>query len=764
MFSFPPQDPNQQPAPPPLDPMLQGFNPDEAMMEPVDPAAMPLEGEVMDAEEDVSEPAPRPIDWRVRKYWDDTEERHNLGRYLREEIDRSREAFSYRLSNIPIWRDDFSMMPAAADTPYPGAARCRAPFTRYACAAHTRQLNAQIVSPEPVVTVEPLDVATVQDAPDIEEAFNGRIEDSEWAREARALHADLPIAGNGFLRVEYERRTKRAPRLQVEFDERDYFALINAGADTLAAQVWALKRNKKGAIKYQLAWEEIVDYEGPGYKFIPFEDGVICPATCRDATKARAIGERFVISGLDLALGAKEGRFIQSEVDDLLKQHGDDPTRMGTDDSDRQDTLDRAGIEVSGDQGPLADHDAKYRDYLCYRLSLRLDGDDDGREEILLVTLHYDTERILDIRYSQYEHGEHIYHLAPFEAQPGELLGYGIAETVAVLQDAATAWFNQIINHGDLTINSSAMLIVDQNAMLDPEVQTLTMGTFFRVRDSQGIREFPVAQLRPEHYTLWQSFKDQVDLIAGVSNPSLGKGTDVGRTAREVMVVESHASANFEGVAEGLSLFWSRVWDQSRSIEAQFARDGQIQYRKSRLARAMAQGPEEAFGSIDAMKLLGKVRILPAGVRQLSDMQARMSQAMAMNQVFMENPLTQANPEVWRIAVEATMEAAKYGPKEKILMALDRAQAAAEQAAREQQMAAEEQAMAQTAMGLPPELAQALQQLPPEVLKGLMSQMQEQQAALPPSVDQMNVGVQVPALPGAAGPEQGGPMVQPGMM
>jgi hypothetical protein len=291
------------------------------------------------------------------------------------------------------------------------------------------------------------------------------------------------------------------------------------------------------------------------------------------------------------------------------------------------------------------------------------------------------------------------------------------------------------------------MLIVDDAAMLDPEKQQIEMGTIFRVKDSRGIREFPVAQLRPEHYTMFQMMKDQVDLIAGVSNPSLGKGTDVGRTAREVMVVESHASANFEGVAEGLSLFWSRVWDQVRSIEAQFAKNGQIQYRKNRLARAMAQGPEEAFGAIDAMKLLGRVRILPAGLRQLSDMQARMSQAMAMNQVFMENPLTAQNPEVWRIAVEATMEAAKYGPKEKVLMALDRAQAAAEQAALQQQMAAEQQAATQTAMGLPPELTQALQQLPPEVLKGLMEQAGQQQAALPPSQGAVNGAPPEGALP-----------------
>jgi hypothetical protein len=726
---------------------------DAPLMEQMDPDAMAMAGEYLGDQEDISEPAPRPIDWRVKRFWDDKKDRHRLGRWLVEEIRRARQAFSWRLDNCKQWRDDFEMMPSAADHPYTGAATCCAPFTRYACAAHSRQLNTQIVEPEPIVTVEPLDMEAMEDALAIEEAINAKIEESEWAKEARALHDDLPQVGNGYFRVEYERRVKRAPKLKFDQEEEDYAqtvqALRLAGVDLITAQTQALPRDKDGAIRYTLEWDEIVDYAGTGYKFIPFEDGVVFPATCRDATKARGIGERFVISGLDLEQGAKNGLFIRSEIDELLKLQGDEQP------DGRQDRLDASGLEIADAQGPLGDDDAKYRDYLCWRLSVRLDGDDDGEEEIILVTIHEETERILDIRYSQYEHGSHIYHLAPFEARPGELLGRGIAELVATIQDDGTALLNQLANHGDLVINANATLIVDDTAMLDPDVQILQMGTIFRVRDIRGVREWPITALPAEAYNRFQQLKDMVDLIAGVSNPSLGKATDTQRTAREVTIVASNASANFEGVAQGLSLFWARVWDQARSIEAQFARDGQIQYRRNRMARAEAQGPQDAFGTIDAKRLLAKVRALPAGVRQLSDMQSRMSQAMAMNAAFASNPVVAQNPAVWRLAIEATMEAAKYAPKEKVLLAIDQAAEAAQQAAMQQQMAQEQGQMAMTEAGLPPELLQLLQSLPPEILKGLMAQ------ATSASGEKGATGQAPP--PGAAGPEQGGPML-PGML
>lgn len=726
-FGFPP-DLGGAPSPA-LDPMLDGYNADAAQMEAVDPAAMPLEGE-----EEYTEPAPRPIDWRVRKFWNDANERHTFGRYLCEEIDRAREAFSWRYDNSRVWRDDFEGMPAPADVPYPGAPTVRAPFTKYACEGHTTRLDAQIVQPDPVIVAEPMEMEAVDAAPDIEEASNAKLEDAEWAIEARALHKDLPVVGNGFVRVLYERRLTRAPRLEVDFDPEAFRGLMVAGADPLTAQLQAMKRDRKGAISYTLGWEETVDYAGTTFKFIPFEDGIIFPATCRDARKARGIGERVIISGLDLAQGAKDGLFIPAEVDALLERSGDDPTGAeGEDWTDRRERLEHQGIEVGDTEGPLAERDAKYREYLCYRLSVRFDGDDDGKEEILHVMLHYDTRRVLDVRFSHYEHGQHCYHHFPFKVRPGELLGSGTAEEIAVIQDSATAALNHILTHGDLTINRSTSFIVGHAAGLDVDEFVFRPGMIVPVMDERAIREWPHTPLPAEHYQVFQQLKDIVDLVAGTSNPSLGQVTDTQRTAREVTIATSNANLNFEGVAEGVALCWSRVWDQMRSIEAQFGEGGQVRYRRGRKARAAAQDPAEMFGAIDAETMMAKVKLVPAGLRQLSDMQSRMSQAMAMNNEFQRNPLTANNPAVWRLAIEATMEAAKYAPKEKVLLAIDG------------QMEAEAQA------------AEAAAQMAAEAL---------QAGAVPPggggaapegaTAEPAGTGQAPP--PGALGPEQGGPL------
>jgi len=118
------------------------------------------------------------------------------------------------------------------------------------------------------------------------------------------------------------------------------------------------------------------------------------------------------------------------------------------------------------------------------------------------------------------------------------------------------------------------------------------------------------------------------------------------------------------------------------------------------------------FSTIDSEHLLARVRLLPSGLRQLSDMRSRLGQAMSMNQVFRENPITAALPEVWLIALKATLEAAKYPHREEVIRAVQQAIAmqqatAAQQATAVQQATAAQQAMAvQQAMagaGMPAE-------------------------------------------------------------
>lgn len=617
-------------------------------------------------EEQAFEPPPRPIDWRVKKYWDDPVERARLGRWLSEEIDRYYEQVDARMQNLQTWRDDYDLMPWDGPVPWTGAATLRGVFTSYVVDAHASRLNAQIVELERPVVAEPLEAAAFEAVEPIEEAMAGRLEESEWRLHASQLHHELPLAGNCFLRVQWERIKKRVPFLQVDLDEDAYWGLLLAGADPVLAQVQALKRDRRGAIKFSLGWQEIVTYEGATYKTIPFEDGILWPLTARESQDARAIGERLILTGMELKQGAKAGLYIEEEVEALMALHSDALAE------EQENAFDRAGLEVMDAEGPMALHDPLYREYLCHRFSLRLDGNDDGYEEILLVTLHCDTRRILDIRYSQYEHGEHIYHHFPFKRHAGQLLGYGEAERITVIQDAESARLNQEANHADLAVTGSTALLIPDNAMLDPDDFEFRPGKMIPVRDPRMVLPIPFRPLPAEHAMLGQRYKDMVDLVTGTSNPSLGLATDTDRTAREVTIVASEANRRFEGVAQDLAPYWSRVWDQVRSIEAQFNQNGEVRYRKNRAARAMAATGAEMFGTIEPETLLAKVKLVPAGLRQLSDLQSRLQQAQLMNGVFRENPLTAQNPRVWRLALRATMEAAQYPPKDEVMAEVDR--------------------------------------------------------------------------------------------
>lgn len=686
-FGMPPPADDPFAPQPALGGMLNAFDNAE-----IDPAGMSQWAEAPGPEmEPIEEPAPKPIDWRVRRYWDNPEERRRLGRFVRDEVERYYRQVQWRLDNLQEWRRDYEMMPADGAQPWENAATIRAPFTRYVVDAHATRLNAQIVQGEPPLIADPEDDEAVAAAPEIEEAMAGRLDQSEWALTARILHHDLPLAGDCFLRTQFERKKKRIPSLRVDFDEQAFYALSLAGLDPLAAQMSALKRDKKGAIRFKLGWEEVVTYAGTTFKFIPFEDGILFPLTCREQQDARGIGERMMISGLELAQGAKKGLFIREEVERLLKHPSDAMPE------ERRDRLENAGVEIDDVEGPIAEQEPLYREYDCVRMSLRWDGNGDGEEEILLVTLHLDSGAILDIRYSEYEHGEHIYDLFWFKRRPGEVIGYGEAETIAVLQDAETARLCMEANHGDLTLNAATSLIVDDMAGLDPDTFEFKMGTIVRVRDVRGVKEWPLKPLPPDFAMRGEKYKQMVELIAGVSNPVLGRETDTQKTLGEVQIASSNANMLFEGVGEEIALQWARVWEKMRSIEAQFGEGGQVRYRRPGIGREAALAGESMFGAVPSETMLSKVRLVPAGLRQLSDMRSRLSQAMAMNQVFAANPLTAQSLPVWLIALRQTMEAGKYPARDEVMRAAEQSlqqvmMQQAQAAALQQEQAALEQA------------------------------------------------------------------------
>ncbi len=541
-----------------------------------------------------------------------------------------------------------------------------------------------------------------QFAPAIEEALLACLQEASWEEIADQVHSELPVVGNCLLRITYEQKWVRSPRFHLDdWDPDHYEAMVNTGGSQLDALFGAIGTDESGLPKIGLHWENQLQHSGVVFKVVPFEDMIILPASVRDPEEAFGIGERVMIRGQELALGAKNGRYFKDAVQEILTKHSE-PQPW-----DRSDRLNVQGItpDIAGPWlgGGSSETDPLYKEYLCYELCWQMDTDDDGQLEWVIVTMHWASQKILRLQYLPYEHGRPYYVMFRYQCRARELFGMAVAEKLASMQDAASAILNQIIDHADLMLNMHGNFFYDGTSGYDPDKNPAQLGRPIRVDTNvDGIKMIDVGGLPAEHYQAYQLIKDQADLVTASSNPSLGKTTDTSKTLGEVQIVASASNMNFEEVASGVARTWAKVWDQARWLAAQFGDDGEVRYRvTARPAHQIVSGQAQTqpgqvqFGAIPAEILMADVDLVPAGLKVMADIQSRIQQATIVQNTLLIHPLTAQNVDALKIGLDTFLQATMYGPREQIM-------ASVEQWLRQQQLQAQiQQEMA--AQGMLPE-------------------------------------------------------------
>lgn len=613
-----------------------------------------------------------------------SEERERLGLHLRYEIDRYLQDTAPRRGNVEQWRRDYELYPAGRGQRWPGCADVCSPLTHIYCQNHYTRLNQQIIKADPPFACVAKKPDAQLYAPMIEEALIAILEEAQWETVADQLHSELPVVGNCFLRVTYEQTWIRSPRFQYDWNAERFESIVNTGGDQLDAFFQAVETDEEGLPKIGLAWENQLQHSGVAFKVVPWEDGIVLPATCRDPKEAYGIGERLMIRGAELEMGVKNGKYFADAVEKIMERHASQQPM------DRSERLAVQGI--SPDAGPTTFHgngfiDPKYKEFLCYELCWQMDADGDGQMEWVIVTLEWETGTILRLQYMPYQHGRPYYILFRYHTRARELFGMSVAEKLASLQDAATAIMNQIIDHADLMLNFQGNFFYDGTSGFDPDKNQVLLGRPIRVDNVDGIKVIELPQLSPEHYNVYQLIKDQADLITASSNPSLGKATDTTKTLGEVQIVAASSNMIFEEVASGVARSWADAWDQARWLSGQFGENAEVKYRISAAPghQIMAEGQQQpvpaaqvqgqmvpapggvAFGAIPAEILLSDVDLVPAGLRQLADMQSRIQQATIVQNVLLVHPLTAQNLPALKIGLDYFLQQTMYGPRERIM-------------------------------------------------------------------------------------------------
>lgn len=583
------------------------------------------------------------------------EEMKQLERRVCNDITAYLASTATRRGNVQQWRRDFELFPTGRSSRWPGAADVPAPLTHIYVTNHHTRLNQQIVKAVPPFTAVAKTVEALEIAGDIEEAMTSRLEDADWEEVADQIHLELPMVGNVGLRVTYEQEVNHVPRIQGDLDMAVYKLLLESGVEPLDAYWEAIKKDEEGSPELELNWIDEEGYTGVRFCVVPWEDFVILPATIRDPKKAYGIGERMMIRGYDLRRGVEDGIYIKEAVDDILER------RPGSrlEGEDRTERLDVQGITHYNGSG--SSFDADYEDYLCYELCWQMDANKDGKMEWVVITLHWDSRRILRCSYLPYEHGEPYYHLFRYFPRVKELCGMAVSEKLATYQDAATAVINQIIDHADLNLNLFGNIIYDQSAGYDPARQKHKLGQPIKVDNIEGIKPLQVAPMPAEHYNVYQLFKEIGDLITSTSNPSLGKVTESSKTLGEVQLVAAASGMQFEEVASRVARTWAGVFDQVRKLEAQYAQDGVVNFRR----KVAPSG--DIIGQIPREMLLEQVKLVPTGLKQLADMQSRVQQATIVQNTLLQHPLTMGDPMIMVEMLDVYLQSVNYPKREKIM-------------------------------------------------------------------------------------------------
>ena len=573
------------------------------------------------------------------------------------EINRYDAYVTTRRGNCEQYRRDWEAFPTGRSSRWKGSADIPAPLTRTYCNAHTTRLNQQIINTVPPFTAVAKTPRGLDYAPDIEEALTSKLEDADWEIIADEVHSELPIVGNVGLRLTYEQEFTHSPVHKWEFDDSRYSLLLEAGQDPLESYYECIKKDEDGQPIAYLEWDDIPTYSGIRFKVIPWEDFVIMPVTIRDPEQCYGIGERVMIRGEELIQGVEEGKYIKEAVDKILTMQSQPFSR------DRIERYDVQGIipTSTGNMGGMGERNPEYEDFYCYELCWKIDANNDGKMEWCIVTIHYHSKTIIRLQYLPYEHGQPYYHLFRYIPRVRELFGMAVSELIATYQDGATAVLNQLIDHQDLALNLFGNFFYDSTSGFDPNKFELQLGKPIRVDSIDGIRPIDIQPMPQEAYQVYQLFKEICDLLTSTSNPTLGKVSETSKTLGEVQLVAAASGMQFEEVASRVARTWAKVWDQVRKLEAQYAQDGMVQFRR----KVTPSG--DILGEIPREILLEEVRLVPTGLKQLADMQSRVQQATIVQNTLLQHPVTGGNIDILILMLDVYLQSVNYPQREKIM-------------------------------------------------------------------------------------------------
>lgn len=192
-------------------------------------------------------------------------------------------------------------------------------------------------------------------------------------------------------------------------------------------------------------------------------------------------------------------------------------------------------------------------EHVVYEIWCDYDINNDDLPEHLVITYHYETQTILQLRLNWYFHQRKPYTVIPYSVTNDSIYGLGLCEMVKPFQDLLTKWHRMATDNAYLV--NIRMFIAKKECGIE-EVPKLYSGRTFFVDDpSKDFIPFGLADVYPSTLTERQNIFGLIEKRTGVSDYLVGRESPIigsRATATSTVALIEEGTKRVEQVLENI--------------------------------------------------------------------------------------------------------------------------------------------------------------------------------------------------------------------
>jgi hypothetical protein len=445
---------------------------------------------------------------------------------------------------LATW-DEFIDNEDVATGPWANASNLHLPVTLTACRAVHARMYAALMSVQPPFSVKPIDEASSIAVPLVEGVLAYALREWMNYRDGCAEMVDMWIwnwitTGSGIGKLRWDRTYSRYVEVyEAPFKEKKFNPISGQNEDR------TVMIEKERPVTKKTFDGPVGDVKDPEDLLIIGGEG--------DPDRADVVIDRYYHTRSEMYALCDTGVFDPDTVDEILNG-SNDAENVDLASGLKQDKEVNSGIIQSNTNADLD----RFEILECY---CKLDENDDGLDENLIIWVHVKSKKVLRATYLNrvLEGGETPYFKIDFLKKRGHPYGMGIPEILYSLQKEVDAMHNIRIDFGILS--TMPFGFYRAHSGLNPQTIDLEPGKLIPVNDPQNDVYFPQLGNRTFFSDGEEaSIMAYIERLTSISDINLGRigGQGAARTATGVSAIVSENNANLDIYIKRMQRGWKK--------------------------------------------------------------------------------------------------------------------------------------------------------------------------------------------------------------